>query len=254
MTEPQRRSEGRPRRSASAVAPTQARGGPALDSAEVARRLLSQVLRNGYQQGDRLPSERDLGIELRVGRSVVREALRSLALLGIVELKRGDGTYLRAAADDTVPKAAELGLLLGPRRIRDLGTVGQHLESVVAGLAAARRTDAALDALDRLQAELAVAVVGDSAHLMSLHREFHETVRSAASNHVLARVLDSIGALLDTPLNQALAAERDHRWIIEDHGKVLEAIRYRDEARAREAMAGHMRLLAARLETAIEMS
>jgi GntR family transcriptional repressor for pyruvate dehydrogenase complex len=220
------------------------------DSAEVARRLISQLLQDGYKQGDRLPSERQLGQDLGVGRSVVREALRSLPLLGIVDLRRGAGTYLSQVADEPVPKASELGRLLSVRRVADLATVGLHLETVMAAFAAERRGEAAIVELDGLHAALASRRVPLPA--AEIERRFHEAVWAAASNHVLAEILASVRALLDAPLGAALDAEGDARWILEDHAALTEAIRYREVEAARAAMTAHMERIGRCLEAAAD--
>jgi GntR family transcriptional repressor for pyruvate dehydrogenase complex len=223
---------------------------PPPDSAEVARRLISQLLQDGYKQGDRLPSERQLGQDLGVGRSVVREALRSLSLLGIIDLRPGAGTYLSQVADEPVPKASELGRLLTMRRVGDLATVSLHLETVMAGFAAERRGEAAISDLDGLHAELASG--RESLLAVEIERRFHAAVWAAASNHVLAEILASIRALLDAPLAGAIETAADGRWIVEDHALVTEAIRYREADAARAAMTAHMTRIARSLVAAGE--
>jgi len=224
--------------------------GTPLGSAEVARRLISLLLQGGYRPGDRLPAERQLGHDLGVGRSVVREALRSLSLLGIVSMRPGAGTYLSAMADEPVPKASELGLLLSNRRVADLVTVSVQLEAVVAGFAAERRSDTAMADLDQLRG----AVVSDRTPLATIEaeRRFHAVVSGAATNHVLAEIVASIRALLDAPLAQAMDERADRRWVNDDHRQVTEAIRYRDAEMARTAMSAHMRRLARVLRVPVD--
>ncbi|MBX3029908.1 MAG: FadR family transcriptional regulator [Chloroflexi bacterium] len=218
------------------------------DSAEVARRLISLLLQHGYRQGDRLPAERQLGHDLGVGRSVVREALRSLSLLGIVDLRPGAGTYLSQVADEPVPKVSELGRLLSPRRVADLATVSLHLEAVMAGFAAERRSADAIADLDRLQADL---VAGRRpVAVTDVERTFHAAVWEAASNHVLAEILASIRALLDASLSGAIETATDQHWVVQDHTTILEAIRYRESEAAHAAMVGHMTRVAQRLTAA----
>lgn len=221
-------------------------GDPVPDSADVARRVIAELVRAGYVAGDRLPSERQLAAELGVGRSVVREALRSLSLLGVLELRRGDGTYLAAVPGESVHRATELGRLMGPRRIRDLTTVSADLEAVMAALAAERRTDATLRQLDANQRELGRSLDRPQV-LISLHRDFHALVWAAGANQVLTQVLGGICSLLDHSFGRAVEAETDRAWIARDHAIVLEAIRYRDRVNARAAMAVHMNTVSGRL-------
>src|SRR5687767_8674020 len=89
-------------------------------SMEVARRLLDYLLAGEMKTGMRLPPERKLAEALGVGRTVVREALKSLTLLGLIEVRQGDGNYVRATESSLLPQAIEWGLLLGAKRTRDL--------------------------------------------------------------------------------------------------------------------------------------
>lgn len=218
----------------------------APNSADVARLVVARLLRDGYTAGDRLPSERQLAVELGVGRSVIREALRSLSLLGVLDLRRGDGTYLSESSTEPIARAAELGPLIGPGRLHDLSSVSTRLEAAVAGLAADRRTDASLRAMDANQDALERSYDLPQ-EMVNLHRHFHGLVWEAASNHALAQILGSICSLLDHALGRAVAQESDHTWIIVDHRKVLEAIRFRDRASAGAAMEAHMITVSDRL-------
>ena len=89
--------------------------------------------------GDRLPSERELSRTFGVGRSAVRDALKPLTLLGIIDVRQGDGTYLRATESELLPKAVEWGLLLGQPGALDLVEARRHIEVALATLAAQRR-------------------------------------------------------------------------------------------------------------------
>jgi GntR family transcriptional repressor for pyruvate dehydrogenase complex len=159
--------------------------------AQVARLLLDYLLAGNVSPGTRLPSERQLAEELGVGRSVVREALKSLGLLGLVEVRQGDGTYLRRVESELLPRVIEWGLLLGERRTADLIEARQHLEVVTAQLAAARRDDddvaalaAALRCMREAGSDIEAFVTADVA--------FHLRVAHAAGNTVLSDVLRNI--------------------------------------------------------------
>jgi DNA-binding FadR family transcriptional regulator len=71
---------------------------------EVARRLLDYFLSGEVEPGERIPSERRLAESLGVGRSLVREALKSLHLLGLLEVRQGDGTYLKRTDSELLPQ------------------------------------------------------------------------------------------------------------------------------------------------------
>ena len=88
-------------------------------SVEVARHLLEYLLSGHFAPGDRIPSERQLAQALQVGRAGVREAIKSLNLLGLIKVRQGDGTYLAHTVSSLLPEVIEWGLLLGERRVED---------------------------------------------------------------------------------------------------------------------------------------
>jgi GntR family transcriptional repressor for pyruvate dehydrogenase complex len=91
---------------------------PDAPSIEVTRHLLQYLLSGHFAPGDRIPSERKLAEALEIGRASVREAIKSLGLLGLVTVRQGDGTYLTQSTSSLLPDVIEWGLLLG----------GQHIE------------------------------------------------------------------------------------------------------------------------------
>src|SRR5690606_6777836 len=105
---------------------------------DVLSQLLTYLVARKVQPGDRLPSERALSEQLGLGRSAVREAVKALHLLGIVEVRQGDGTYVRSTDSDVLPQILEWGLLLGKRRTGDLVDAREVLEVYVARKAATR--------------------------------------------------------------------------------------------------------------------
>jgi GntR family transcriptional repressor for pyruvate dehydrogenase complex len=78
-------------------------------SIEISRQLLDYLLSGRVQPGARLPPERKLAEALGVGRSVVREALKSLTLLGLLEVRLGDGTYVKRSDAEILPQSIEWG-------------------------------------------------------------------------------------------------------------------------------------------------
>src|SRR5262245_1397881 len=87
---------------------------------ELTRQLVNYLSSGDLQPGQKLPGERALSEALGVGRAALREALKSLILLGLLEQRQGDGTYLTRSPSDLLPKVIEWGLLLGTHEIRDL--------------------------------------------------------------------------------------------------------------------------------------
>jgi len=212
---------------------------------QIARRLVEVILSGQIEPGSRMPSERQLAEAFGVGRSAMREALKALSLIGLVEVRQGDGTYLRKADTALLPEVIEWGLLLGEPRTMDLVEARQEIEIVLAGLAAQRRTD---DQIIRLQTELAALGEARTPTEFAEHDiAFHMTVAEAAGNSALRDVHSSIQALLRAWILRALSGSRNMERSHAEHIPIVHAIMASDAEEARRTMREHMEAAAERL-------
>jgi GntR family transcriptional repressor for pyruvate dehydrogenase complex len=215
-------------------------------SVEVAQSLLSYLLSGELRPGDRIPSERSLTQILGVGRGAVREALKSLTLLGLLEVRQGDGTYLSSTNSSLLPRIVEWGIMLGEQHILDLVEARQEIEISLAGMAAARRTD---EDIERLEAALRAMQdrAGDRDAYVEADVNFHMVVADISRNSVLAGVLGSIRSLLRVWTTRVVTDRASVRDSLALHPPVFAAIRDGDPAAARAAMTEHMERATARL-------
>ena len=175
---------------------------------EIARRLVDYLLSGGVEPGARMPSERQLAEAFGVGRSAMREALKALTLLGLVEVRHGDGTYLKRDDTALLSQVIEWGLLLGEQRTLDLVEARQKVEADIAGLAALRRDEADLIELRRLLArmEQLSRVSGSPGEFVDADVAFHLRVAEASRNTALRDILSGIQALLRVWIGRVIAA------------------------------------------------
>lgn len=219
---------------------------------EIARRLVDYLLSGGVEPGERMPSERQLAEAFGVGRSSMREALKALTLLGLVEVRHGDGTYLMRDDSALLPRVIEWGLFLGEQRTLDLVEARQKIEADIAGLAAARRDEADLAELSRLltRMEQLSHETGPPGEFVDVDVAFHLRVAEASHNTALRDILSGIQALLRVWIARVIVAgHRDTSY--QEHVPILAAIVAGDVAAAEAAMAAHMRSAAGRLEQAL---
>lgn len=214
-------------------------------SNEIARAILDYILSGHVGPGEKLPSERQLSESFGVGRSTIREALKSLGLLGLVEFRHGGGTYFRGAESDLLPRVIEWGLLLGERHTVDLIEARQHIERITTGLAAERRSDADLEAIESALAAMSAAT--NTEEFVASDVAFHLAVADASGNVALANMLKSISGLLRVWINRVMDAETTFDVSFHEHEPVLDAIRRQDVAAASQAMEEHMARASARL-------
>lgn len=235
-----------PRVTSTSAATSSVRAGPLGPSAlprgesatpEITRHLLEYLLSGDISPGERLPSERRLAEMLAVGRGAVRETIKSLSLLGLLDVRRGDGTYLSGSSSELLPRVIEWGLLLGEHPVRDLMEARDHLEVDAAGLAAERRDPAAVLRIRACIEDMRAAV--DLQTYVDADIAFHLAVTEASQNAVFANLLRSIQALLRDWARRALELDHEVEVALAMHLPIVDAIGEGDAEAARAAMTAH---------------
>ena len=217
---------------------------------ELIRKLMDYFVTSGLRPGGKLPSERRMSEALSVGRAALRHALKSLSLLGMVEVRPSTGTFLRNQPNDLLPHVIEWGLLLGERRTGEVIEARSALEVVLAQLAAARRSDQDVKDLRQLTDRMQGA---DSATTyVQWDVEFHLTVARIAQNDVLAGILRSLQALLHVWATRVITAAGETKSSFAMHTPILDAIATGDVECAGLAMQAHMDRASRRLRAAID--
>jgi GntR family transcriptional regulator, transcriptional repressor for pyruvate dehydrogenase complex len=207
-------------------------------STELARQLIDHVLLSGkYAVGDRLPPERLLASELGVGRSAVREALKSLSLLGLIDVRQGSGSYIRATESEILPRVLDWGLLLGSKRLQDLYETELYLEPAVARIAAKRgqKADVAKlrSMLEKVDRRPTNARVGDIVN-------FHITLAAITRNEMLMSLVGNMQALMEAWTTRVVDAAGGKYPGQDEHRDVYEAVARGDPDAAEEAMIKHL--------------
>jgi GntR family transcriptional repressor for pyruvate dehydrogenase complex len=191
------------------------------------------LLRSGqYRPGDRLPSEWQLVNSLGAGRSAVREAIRELVTLDLVEIRPGVGTFVKQIRPDLLLRGDSFGDTVDAAVRRELLEVRVIVEPAAAVLAAGRASDFDLSRLRHDVDRLREAVRAGFRPPEDLG--FHLDVVRATHNPSLARVAGAIVSFYDR--DTVLPTDAD----VADHLAIYEAIAQREPAAAREAMLAHL--------------
>jgi GntR family transcriptional regulator, transcriptional repressor for pyruvate dehydrogenase complex len=203
----------------------------------VAQQLLVAI--GELEPGARVPSERELTRDLGVGRSTVREALNGLALLGLVEIRHGQGVFVVERRDedggfDALQRALMKGLT------QEFLEARLVVEVEIVGLAAQRRTDAdlqrILDTIEQLEQARGAPI--DQA--LKPAADFNVAVAEAAHNEVLAGVEESFVGLMIERASELYDTDDFRMWDIDEHRRIFEAIRNGDAELAKERMRHHI--------------
>lgn len=206
---------------------------------EIVRQITNLINKGSLKPGDRLPTERELAVQLNVSRTAIREALRSLEMMGFIESKVGEGTFIKEITLNNVIDPFSSILFQDKKLMVELIEVRLLLESEIAKLAA-RRINAdkiadierSLDLMEKEIAEGGIGIKGDN--------EFHNALARAAENIAMSKILNMCGDLLNSTREAALKSMKDTRIGLKQHRGIFEAVRVGDEGKAAESMKRHL--------------
>ena len=209
-------------------------------SDRMAEQVLDSIISNGLRSGARLPTERELGEQFRVSRTVVREAVRSLVGKGIIDARPGRG--LRVAAPGAAAAQQSMALYLRDRvefDYRKVSEVRRMVEVEVAGLAAGRATQ---DEIEQLQGvcERMAGVLDDVELASQADLDFHRWLVRATRNELLVVMLDAISASLIDIRRSTFRKLGRAQVALAAHRDILERVMAHDAAGARSAMRAHL--------------
>lgn len=203
--------------------------------------LRAYIVEAGLSVGERLPSERELAEKLSVSRASVRQAIVALEVQGIVEVRHGEGAFLRMTRMDTLPMTELMEL---KRRLPDILDAREAIEVKLAALAAQRRDDDDLAACSAALADMEreigggeIGEVGDQA--------FHQSVVRAAKSQLLARMYDILLKDIAASRHESLSQVGRPQASLEQHRRVFQAIKDGDAAAASAAMRDHLKTVGA---------
>lgn len=193
-----------------------------------------------WKAGERLPPEPELCEALNVGRSTLREALKSLAFVGLVRIRAGDGTYVAEQSRGLLNRILAKGLLKTEKDLEDVCETRIILETELASLAASRATDADLQQLQSLLEQGETSLRDHSRDFIQIDLDFHLTLAYSSQNNLLPRLLFDIRELLVEWIqkSQELPGLRDNAH--SQHEKIFSAVCDRDPERARREMRAHL--------------
>lgn len=216
---------------------------------EISNYILEGILEGTVKIGSKMPSERELAQTLGVGRSTLREAVKVLTMLGLMEVRPGQGTFITDGSSDFYAAPLAWGLLIGERSIGELIEVRSLLDCEAARLAAQRATSAEVESL-RLEYEKMTEAMEntDAVEFGAADVRFHLTIATAAHNAVVFQTMRTIRRLLEMWISKVLVDMESLSLTLDEHRDVYECIRNQDPDGAKEAMRRHVQAAANRLK------
>ncbi len=210
----------------------------------VVQEILGKIQAGVLAPGDRLPPERELAQQLHVSRTTVRDALRTLAGLGVVAIHHGRGIFVVGSEGLALGSALWAPFVVRKDTVTALFEVRRTLEVAAAGWAAARATPAERQHLTDIVARALSAVEGDSLldidAVADADQRFHTALVLASHNPIAGRLMLNLLDVLEIVRKQSLAIPGRARRSLEDHRAIAEAVARGDARAAERAARDHL--------------
>lgn len=215
------------------------------DNRALSEKIISQIsdaiISGELRPGDRLPPERELAEQFGVSRTVIRDAVKTLAGRGILQVKHGAGIFVATSEENMVGRLGALAdvLPLQGAGLRDLFEIRKVLEAKGAEWAAQRRSAHHVERLTGI-VEAARRHSGDLDVLSERDAQFHVAIAEASQNLVLVRVMLALLDLLETARRESLSIPGRAELSLDQHERILEQIEARNPETAYKAMLDHL--------------
>ncbi|MEZ4703540.1 MAG: FadR/GntR family transcriptional regulator [Rhodothermales bacterium] len=206
---------------------------------ELAERVVHMIRSEGYKPGDRLPAIMAMSRTFGVGHPSLREALRRLELVGIVEIKHGSGVYVGSDQDRLVVTNPNYGGEVSRKLMLDLIEARIPIESRTAKLASINATPAQRARLRELL-ERAAANLRNDELLNATNLEFHHEIAVASDNKVLAQLINALTSLFRNDQLRIMTIYGSREIDHQEHWSIFEAIDKRDPELAQRLMEEHL--------------
>lgn len=202
-------------------------------------RLRAMIINGELGPGDRLPPEKELAERLGLSRSSLREAVKALEVVRILDIRQGDGTYVTELNTQHLSEAITFVLELHQNSsVLELLETRRVLEAASVELAAARISE---QQLDEIQQTLDNTDVSDLDSLVDQDLAFHGIIGQAAGNAYLSSLTGSLNSrTVRARAWRGMTQQGSAQRTVEEHQEILEALRRRDPALARAAMIHHL--------------
>ncbi len=208
-------------------------------SDDVTERLVEMIRSGIYQPGDRLPAIMEMARRFGVGHPTLREALKKLEAIGIIEIKHGSGVYVKGGQDVLLVTNPVYGKAISKKLLLDLIEARIPIEVKAVGLAATQATSEQLDNLEKLLRE-AEENIDNDAVLSTTNMAFHREIAVASGNAVLAQLQEVLTNLFQLEQRVILGIYGSREGDHEEHVGIWEALCEHDAKLAQGRMQAHL--------------
>lgn len=212
---------------------------------QVIEQIKNKIKNGDLKKGDRLPSEREMSESLGVSRASIREALRALEVIGLVESRQGAGNYIKANFDNSLFEPLSVMFMLQESSIEEMYDLRETLELQCARLSAKNIENNELELLTAILDRMYIAENEEES--LELDVKFHYLIAKTSRNILLINVLEVISQLMDEFIKksrmQILHKGNTRENLLEIHENLVRALKCRDQLKVYKAMEEHFELI-----------
>ena len=208
---------------------------------EIVIEQIKEIVKRGeLKSGDKLPSERDLCEKLEVSRASVREALKSLQMLGLIESKHGEGNFINENFENSLLEPLSIVFLLLGSKSQDVLELRKIIEPETATIAAKNITDEQLIELKEIMDELNNN--SDIEACAVLDKKFHYKIAQATGNHLISTIMFSISSLVEKYIENSKVHTINKTLVKIHHEEIWMALKNHNSSAASIAAQKHLEL------------
>lgn len=206
---------------------------------EIVMEQIKDIVKEGeLKGGDKLPSERDLCEKLKVSRASIREALKALQMLGLIQSKHGGGNFINDNFENSLLEPLSIIFLLLGSKSKDVIEIRKIIEPETAALAAKNITKEQLKELKEISDEL--NTTSNLEACASLDKKFHYKIAQASGNHLISTIMFSLSSLIEKYIENSKVHTFNKELIGLQHEEIYKALETHNTAAAAVAVKKHL--------------
>jgi len=211
---------------------------------QVIDQIKNMIDKGILKKGDKLPSERNLVQQLQVSRASIREALRALEVIGLIECRQGEGSYIKTSFQDNLFEPLSIMFMLEGSNQEEIWELRKIIEVEAVGLTAKRITSEQLSELSEITERFMNSEGEEEAITAEIDKEFHYKIAECSGNVLIFDILKTVATLVDHFIKDArkliIVHEGNKEILFSQHNEIYLAIERHSSGEARKAMREHL--------------
>ncbi len=201
--------------------------------------ITERIIKGEYKAGSKLPNEYEMMRELKVSRNSLREAVKILSAAGIVEIRRGDGTYVCSQIKPSVFDYAAYSIIYDMSTSAELLELRRVIDEEIVRFAMEKVTGQELGELEENVRRMSDAIAGQNyEEAEALDFAFHMKLIEMCKNPFFVRIMSGVYSIFEQSIINTVEYEKERTTVVKHHQAILDCIRDRREARVKEVVEG----------------